>query len=259
LVMKTDKKRINILGYDPAIFYSEEKIHHGTEHMEKEGYYSVYVDVSKLKEDDDAFGAAANWVVSPAAVPAAEMMTAKYGIPHVRRIPIGARSMAEWQKELFGAIDPDFSITVPDPAPVLENAPEIAVAGEAFMSMAIMRCLVNEFGLTKVKKYAYVKDAESEKQHREWLPKAQVQYFKTTDELRALIGSAEILVCDPEIAKAFPDKKTVEIPYPLISGEKYTATDYKIFGKKGAANLRMQISRYIELPSQENGSMGCMK
>lgn len=271
--MKKDLKRINILGFDPLIYGSEEKIHHGTEHIEKEGYHTVYVDIETLKEnkyettnpdwivfkaEHDAYSAVANWVVSAAAMPAATYMYEKYSIPYVKLIPIGAVSMKQWLNKLLGSIDREYSVEVPAMAAVNENAPSIAVIGAPLLTMGITRCLRNEFGIANVKKYVYCKDDDAEINYRKQLPLAQVEYFETIGELKNMISDAEIIICDPKIAENFPEKKHISVPYPLISGNMYTDTDYRIFGKKGAAYLKMQLAPYVKFSEAEMNSMDAM-
>lgn len=242
-----DPSRVNILGFDPVIFVDADKIAHGMEHLEKRGLKGYIWGYKGMDDIRISSGASLNWVVSAEGLSLAEYMRDAFGIPYIAGIPIGKSAMLEWRKKVNVLTDrDDEELEEPTHTDSCYNFCA-AVIGEPMLSRSVKNCLTDSIGISSVRILVQdTPDGMLEEFYSRVLPYGkEILYFHDIASLLELTKDCRAVVADP-IYKAFLKGKCfVDIPYPLISGTEYIYSDHTIFGKKGEAYLRKELSAIL--------------
>ena len=181
---------VNILGYDPMVFLSEQKIAHGIEHLERRSLTCSILGTGGEEAVKRASGAALNWVVSAEGLPLARYMELCLGTPYISGIPIGKYAMLHWRKkvnELTGRDDEQ--IELPEPAALCREQPEIVLIGEPMLTRSLAASLEMDLGFKGAKRYVYDPHGSLRKLYEKDFP--ELSYFADEDALLAQAGDDE--------------------------------------------------------------------
>lgn len=237
---------VNILGYDPMVFLSEQKIAHGIEHLERRSLTCSILGTGGEEAVKRASGAALNWVVSAEGLPLARYMELCFGTPYISGIPIGKYAMLHWRKkvnELTGRDDEQ--IELPEPAALCREQPEIVLIGEPMLTRSLAASLEMDLGFKGAKRYVYDPHGSLRKLYEKDFP--ELSYFADEDALRRIVQTADAWIADPLYKECVRDSNAlfVPIPEPLISGSRFADLPYEIFGKKGGSYLENALKALI--------------
>lgn len=268
---------VGILGSHALAASSAEKIAHGLEHLERDGF-DVHLFENETLENLGAFrNMNMNWVVSLGGVSAADYLRQEYKIPYLVGIPVGKRAMMAWRRAVNSLMGVTADLSVPARNTDRKSTLRVLLAGDPVLTQGIAQYLYDMQGIDKVKRAVFTRIPSQEKWYEtsfkmaensvsifpdETIPLSQVECFRNRTQWAELVESADIIICDrllKEIYESMPEaeadenRKWVYIPDLLMSSgirknEEAKDEDYIIFGKKGAA----WIAEKLGLPAPAN-------
>lgn len=254
----TNPKLIGVLGAGSNQSTFRSKIHHGIEHLFKDGYTALFPEDLALDNMHELASVRINWVVSSVAIPLAEYMKKEFGIPYFAAIPIGARAMFLWRNQVNSLMQNTSAEILDVPPMTMPNQKQkrVLVVGDPILTAGIKRYFIAMEGYTKVDRAIYTpidsfhafctqvtKDEYSYGLQDEALPIIDSPiFFKDTQAWKELASKYDIIVCDKLLQlcleKAVTPELWINIPDGILSSDLPKSEDYTIFGKKGAAWLR---------------------
>lgn len=250
---------MGILGAHLYAAASREKIAHGLEHLDWDGYSYMFPE-DVLKEEPSARSCpAANWVVTAEGIPAAEYMREKKGIPYIAGVPVGMRGMVQWRREIARLLGgkTDGIPEEPTPVPARGDAPAVLLEGDPLLTQGVSAWLRDMCGITQTVRCVYAPVKTQASWYRSVLRQADqampgrnfrdVQYVADEKAWEQLVRAADLVIADAVLACSLPDtvrKKVrwIDLPNPVLShGIRTALPEYTIFGKKGAAWLQSRM------------------
>lgn len=223
---------IEILGYCGAALGKAEKLAHGIEHLEREGYTVRFWGRGQFCPDTVP---QLNWVVSSAGIAQAQWMERTYGVPYLAGIPFGAAQMRRWRGQVNRAMGRERESLPPMPAPE-ERLPEgkrVLLLGEPLLTRSIGEYLTDTLGCREAVLGVYA-PTQAQRQFYGSLG-LPLHPFASVEELQALAAEMDAVIGDPVFDLG--THPWIPLPDPQVSGDRYLEEPYAIFGKKGAAWL----------------------
>lgn len=255
---------VGILGAHPLAATSPEKIAHGLEHLEWDGF-EAHLFENEAPEDLGVFrNMNMNWVVSLGGVSAADYLKQEYGIPYLVGIPVGKRAMMAWRRAVNSLMGVTADLSVPERNTDRKSTLRVLLAGDPVLTKGIAQYLYDMQGIENAKRAVFTRIPSQEKWYEtafkmaensvsifpdETISLSGVEYFRNRTQWAELVEEADIIICDrllKEIYESMPkaeadqNRKWAYIPDLLLSSgirknEEAKDEDYIIFGKKGAA------------------------
>lgn len=257
---------VGILGSHLLSAATEEKIAHGMEHLDRDGYDVFLPEEHPLGEIGKLARTRLNWVVSAEGLEAALWIKEKFQIPVLAALPVGRRSMLQWRNHVAGMmkeLNPEElkkeGIWLEIPEKTAEVIPKsVLLIGDPVLTHGIALYLKEMKGFRRVTRAVYAPVQTMENWYRRVLKMADrdtlaepgiqieklsdVVYFHSGSNAVRLFKEHDLIIGDRIFEMSAEEKtdgrKWLDLPDPLLAhGIITNHQDYTIFGKKGAAWL----------------------
>ena len=248
---------IGILGSSRMQSASLDKIGHGIEHIEWDGYGAMFPKDNLLNSWGNLNSVKMNWVVSAQGVFLAQKIQETQGIPYIAAIPVGARSMKLWLNKINGYMNSNKALAEVPEKTSLRREEKVLLLGDPVLTLGIYRFLREMLGFHQIELALYAPFHSL----REWYTQAvplimanglgdcqrpEIHLFSDREQWLELASGCDIIIGDNtfNISGALSDKIWINITDPsLYAGEEEMNDKYLFFGKKGAAWLENKIHR----------------
>lgn len=248
--------QINILGYNPLVWGEDRHLRTLLEY-----FAGAPLKVNVWGGGKAVFGntefspqARLNLVITEEGVKLAEELQEKHGIPYLVKFPVGITEMGEYLKTL----EKELAIYFPAKARVdrakskLETKRQnlnkkVLIIGEPFVSVALEKCLVNDFGIAETTVVSLVKKdtkaAElfaNDRYVKVYFPESQAGILARAEQ-------ADIIIADPILEQVLQSRKKYFIPLPYcgLSGREFSRSAYDYVGIQGFDYLEKYFQQIV--------------
>ena len=214
-LLKEKKKVVQILGYSPLLAGPMTDLEEGLSFLRQLGYEVIF-DGQQAARNVPAL----NWVVSTAGIAAARWMQERLQTPSIISRPLGDHAWSRWKKQVQellrdGKGERKLQIHRMDIPKKYEE--HILFIGEPVQIMGVAHALWHE-GYAQIRLSSIAWSNESEKLIRSAPGGDTFHILRNMSDLVKERDWADVVYCDPWFFPFFDGKKTVSMPWGLISG-----------------------------------------
>ena len=224
-------RTILILGYSPLLFGDMVQLEASIVFLTVCGY-----DVRIAGRDSLTERPALVWLVSAAGVSAAAWLHKEYGVPVVRKLPLGDVGWTTWRIEIAAALGLPAKDSYTKPIKGVVRADEILIIADPIAGEAIDR-LLRAYGFRSIRCAVYAWAEETAELYRQVTDGIDVFIFCTSAELQSVWDAADVVIADPALLPVMGDKRFVPLPSGLLSGRDAAGEGSGVLGAGFAAAL----------------------
>ncbi|MDR0450269.1 MAG: nitrogenase component 1 [Treponema sp.] len=182
---------------------------------------------SPRKEIEESGGAAANWVITAAAIPLARYLKERFGTPFVTGLPVGAGEWERIRSGLCAAAEGRAPKRIFPPVAEEPGEKKLLIAGEALFASSLRAYLETECGTGPVRIASFFTRGTE-------LFRSGDQLFITEDDARRAFSdrNLERVITDPLMGDLFPGEQAprlIPLPHRAVSGRLYNESRSRFF------------------------------
>lgn len=252
---ESPEKQINVLGYNPFVWGEDRHLNNLLDYFSGSSLRFNILGCKRAGFQNMTISSKArlNLVLAEEGVKLAEELKEKYKIPYIVKLPVGITEMSHY----LSMLEEELDICLPGKNQIeLERGKleirrdvinkKVLIIGEPFVSVALKKCLENDFGIEKVSMVSLIKkDTKSEALFPQ-ARYAEVHFIKSQGEIMESADCAEIIIADPIFKKMLSEKQNktfIPLPYFGLSGREFAHIDYDYIGINGFKYLKKYLNK----------------